>query len=112
MEGEPLRAGTVGLAVLTLLGMAGCATMTPEQRLRVDLLWAAARECDHFGTLYVTGIDAEGTVSLRANADSRAEFRPFMDCFRQAVAARIERRRQAGEMIPPELSKEPQAEID
>ena len=51
-------------------------------------------------------------MSLRANADSRAEFRPFMDCFRQAVAARIERRRQAGELIPPELSKEPQAEID
>jgi len=99
------------VAVVALLGMA-CSTMTTEQRLRVDLFWEAARECDHFGTLSVTGIDVEGTVSLRANADSRAEFRPFMECFRQAVGARIERRRQAGEAIPPELLKEPTAEID
>jgi hypothetical protein len=104
-------AGVVVVAVVALLGVA-CTTMTPEQHLRFDLFWEAARECDHFGTLSVTGIDVEGTVSLRANADSRAEFRPFMECFRQAVGARIERRRQAGEPIPPELLKEPTAEID
>jgi len=85
---------------------------TSLQRLRGDLFWDAARECDHFGTLSVTGIDTGGTVSLRANADSRAEFRPFMECFRHAVGARIERRRQAGEPVPPELLTEPTAEID
>ncbi|HUM15826.1 MAG TPA: hypothetical protein VL086_09060 [Candidatus Nitrosotalea sp.] len=106
-----MRASAVAAVVVALLGM-GCATMTPEQQLRVDLLWEAARSCDHFGTLSVTGIDVEGTVSLRANADSRAEFRSFMECFREAVAVRIERRRHAGEPVPPELLREPTAEID
>src|SRR5882762_7525428 len=92
-----MRVGVVVGAIVALLGTA-CATMTPEQRLRGDLFWDAARECDHFGTL-----------SLRANADSRAEFRPFMECFRHAVGARIERRRQAGEPVPPELLTEPTA---
>jgi hypothetical protein len=106
-----MRVGVVVGVIVALLGTA-CATMTPEQRLRGDLFWDAARECDHFGTLSVTGIDTGGTVSLRANADSRAEFRPFMECFRHAVGARIERRRQAGEPVPPELLTEPTAEID
>jgi hypothetical protein len=108
---EHVRVGVVVGAIVALAGTA-CATMTPDQRLRGDLFWEAARECDHFGTLSVTGIDTGGTVSLRANADSRAEFHPFMECFRQAVGARIERRRRAGEPIPPELLTEPTAEID
>ena len=108
-----MRTGAVvGGAIAALLVTAACSTMTPEQHLRMDVFWEAARECDHFGTLSVTGIDVDGTVSLRANADSRAEYRPFLACFRQAVGARIDRRREAGLLVPPELLKEPNAEID
>ena len=49
----------------------------------------------------VIGIDVDGTISLRANAESRAELRPFLECLRQAVRSRVERRRQAGEPVPP-----------
>ena len=97
---------------LALLLATGCATVTPAEHLRNDVFWDAAHECDHFGTLNVVGIDVDGTVSLRANAESRAELRLFLECLRQAVRSRVERRRQAGEPVPPELLIEPTAEID
>jgi hypothetical protein len=96
-----------------LLLAAGCATMTPEAWLRNELFWDAARECEsRYRTLHLDRIDADGGITMHADAETRSELQPFTACYRQAVRVRIEERRRAGLPIPETLSQEPTVELD
>jgi hypothetical protein len=97
-----------------LLLTAGCAsTMSPEARLRNEVFWDAARECEsRFHTLHLDRIDIGGGITMHADAETRSELEPFLQCYRQTVRDRVEQRRQAGLPIPDTLTEEPTAEID
>jgi hypothetical protein len=102
-----------GLLVTTVLVAAGCVTMTADARLRNEIFWDAARECEgRYRTLHLDQIDTGGNITMHADAESRSELRPFTECYRQAVRRRIEERRQAGLPIPETLEKEPTVELD
>ncbi len=101
------------LSVLAFLIAAGCETMTPDARLRNEVFWDAARECEsRFRTLHLDKIDAGGNVTMHADAESRMDLRPFNECFRAAVRARVEDRRRAGLAVPETLEQEPSADLD
>jgi hypothetical protein len=96
-----------------LLLVPGCSTMTPEARLRNELFWEAAKECEtRYRTLHLDNIDTGGGISMHADAETRSELEQFRRCYRQGVKDRVERRRQAGLPVPDELNEEPTAEID
>lgn len=98
---------------VALLCLAACATMPPEAQLRNEIFWEAAKECEsRHRTLHLDLIDPGGNVTMHADAESRHELRPFLECYRRAVRARVEQRRQAGLPIPKTLNQEPTAEID
>jgi hypothetical protein len=97
-----------------LLLTAGCAsTMSPEARLRNEVFWDAARECEsRYRTLHLDRIDIGGGISMHADAETRSELEPFLQCYRQGVRDRVEQRRHAGLQVPDTLAEEPTAEID
>jgi hypothetical protein len=96
-----------------LLLAPGCTTMTPEARLRNEVFWEAAKECENrYRTLHLDNIDTGGGISMHADAETRSELQPFLRCYRQAVKDRVEGRRQAGLSVPDELNEEPTAEIE
>jgi len=100
--------------VLGCAAILGCAAaMTPDARLRNELFWNAAVECEsRYRTLHLDRIDTGGGITLHADAESRSELQSFTRCYRQAVNARIEQRRQAGLPIPEELTVEPSVDLD
>ena len=103
---------TLPITVMALL-VAGCASMSPEARLRNEVFWQAATQCENrYRTLHLDRIDTGGGISLHADAETRSELRPFEDCYRQAVKDLIEQRRRAGLPIPDELMVEPTVELD
>ena len=104
---------TRSLAVLAPLVLlwSGCATWARD--VRTEIYWDAAVQCEsRYRTLHVDRVDMDGTVTLHADAESRHELAPFTDCYRKAVQARIERRRQAGVEVPDTLNREPTVEVD
>ena len=106
---------TSAILVIALLTLAtGCAaTMSPGARLRNEVFWEAATQCENrYRTLHVGQIDIGGGISLHADAESRSELEPFKKCYRQAVSDRIEQRRRAGLPIPDELTVEPTVDLD
>jgi len=106
------HAGVRWLVATVLLG-SGCETMSPDAKLRNELFWAAATQCESkFRTLHLDRIDIGGGITMHADAESRQELAPFLACYRQGVKDRIEQRRQAGLPIPDTLNQEPTADID
>ena len=104
---------TTILAAMALIWLSGCMTMTPEARLRNEVFWDAAKECEsQYHTLHLDNVDPGGHVTMHADAETRIELAAFRSCFRQAVHTRIEQRRQAGEPVPDALLVEPTADID
>ncbi len=102
------------LVVAVGMFVAGCAAlMSPGARLRNEVFWEAATQCENrYRTLHVDQIDTGGGITLHADAESRSELEPFKKCYRQAVNDRIEQRRRAGLPIPDELTAEPTVEVD
>ncbi len=102
-----------GAVITWLLFATACGTMTPGARLRNEIFWDAAKECEsRHRTLHLDRIDPGGNLTMYADAESRQDFAPFLACYREAVRARIAQRRQAGLPMPDELNEEPTAEID
>ena len=102
------------LTIIAAMLVAGCsATMSPGARLRNELFWDAAVECENrYRTLHLDNIDVGGGITLHADAESRSEIQAFTSCYNRAVERRIEQRRQAGLEIPEELSAERSVELD
>jgi hypothetical protein len=93
--------------------MAGCASTTLETRLSNEIYWDAAVECEsRYRTLHLDQIDRDGNVTMHADAESRHELRPFIECYQKGVRARIDKRRGAGQPLPENLNLEPTAEVD
>ncbi len=91
----------------------GCATITPEARLRNEIFWDAAVECEsRHHTLHLDQIDSDGNVTMHADAESRHQLRPFIECYQKGVQARVAKRRQAGLPVPDTLNLQPTAEVD
>jgi hypothetical protein len=106
------RLATLLMTTVTLV--AGCAAaMSPGVRLRNEVFWQAATQCENrYRTLHLDRIDTGGGISLHADAESRSELQPFEKCYRQAVNGLVEQRRGAGLPIPDELTVEPTVELD
>src|SRR5258706_13966022 len=59
--------------VLALAG-AGCATMTPEQKMVHELFVEAAGKCEtRYHTIHVDQIGLDGSLQIHADAESRGE---------------------------------------
>ena len=102
------------LVMVTITLVAGCAAaMSPGARLRNEVFWEAATQCENrYRTLHLDRIDTDGGISLHADAETRSELQPFQKCYRQAVNDLVEQRRRAGLPIPDELTVEPTVELD
>ena len=92
----------------------GCATTnTPENRVKREIYWEAAVECEsRYRTLHLDQVDTDGTASMHADAESRHELPPFIACYQKAVQSRIAQRRSAGLPIPEDFNEHPTAEVD
>ena len=105
-------------ALVSLVVLTGCAGLTPEQtKLRNDMLLNvygdAARECEgRYATMHVVRVSPEGNLSLIADANSRAEAKPFGVCYREGIRVRTERRRAAGLPVPEQVNTDPAIAID
>jgi hypothetical protein len=104
------------LVVAATVGLGACAS-TPEGRLRNevfhDLYWTASKQCeDRYHTLHVDRIGTDGSLSVSADAESRAEAQPFRDCYKKMVQERAEQRRAAGLALPEGINLEPEVDID
>ena len=110
-----MRMGRRRMLTMTMATLAvGCAaTMAPGARLRNEMFWEAATECENkYRTLHLDRIDIDGSISMHAEAESRSELEPFKKCYRQAVNDRVDQRRRAGLPIPDELTADPTVELD
>jgi len=41
-----MRDTTIFITTMALIGLSGCTTMTPEARIRNEVFWDAAKECE------------------------------------------------------------------
>jgi hypothetical protein len=57
-------------------------------------------------------MDTEGNVSAHADADTRHEIGPFVECYRQRLRVRVEQLKQQGRPVPEALNQEPTIDID
>ena len=103
----------LGALASVLMIVAGCAAVTPDAALRNEIYWDSAVECEsRYRTLHVDQIDSQGNATLHSDAEARHELGPFNDCYRKAVRARVERKRQAGQAVPEAFDRVPSADID
>jgi hypothetical protein len=101
----------------TLALLVACAPLSPEEKLRqefmLDVYWDAAHDCEgKHRTLHVEGVQMDGDLSLRADADSRIDAAAFRECYRDGIRDRVERRRQAGLPVPETVNMNPDIDID
>jgi len=102
---------------MTLAGalvIAGCAgNMTPEQKMAHEIFVQVASLCEsRYHTIHVDQIDLEGGLKIRADADSRTEYRPFVACYVEGLKTRTEERRKAGQPELEGLTRVPDVELD
>ena len=98
---------------VTALLLAGCAAMTPEQKMLHEIFVEVAHQCEsRFHTIHVDQVDLDGGVKIHADADSRTEYRGFVTCYTEGLKARAEARRKAGQEVPEALVREPDVELD
>jgi len=103
----------VAITLTCGLACTACVSMTPDQKIRNDLYWDAAKDCEgQFRTLHLDRVDPEGNVSLHADAETRQELPGYNACYRAAVKKLIERRKQGGLAIPEGVNEEPTADLD
>jgi len=93
--------------------MVACGTMTPEARLRDEIYWDAAKACEsRYRTLHLDRMDTEGNLSAHADADTRHELGPFVECYRQGLRTQVEQRKREGRPLPEALNQEPTIDLD
>jgi hypothetical protein len=90
--------------------------LEPESRLRndvfLDVYWNAPRECEsRYHTLHVERIGVDGSLSVSAAAESRAEAQRFRECYWDGVRERVEQRRAAGLIVPGDINLHPDIEF-
>jgi hypothetical protein len=101
---------------MTMLLPAGCAPLSPEAKLRndvmLDVYWTTARQCEkRHPTLRMTNLTVDGDLSL-TGAVIVSELGPFTECYRAGIRQAVERRRQAGLPVPDTLKLEPHIEVE
>ena len=112
-RGSKVRHRLAMTVISGLLFFPACVTMTPEARLSGEIYWQAAKECEsRHRTLHLDRIDTDGSASMHADAETRHELPAFNACYRKAVGAAAEKRRQAGLPVPETLNLEPTADLD
>jgi hypothetical protein len=100
-------------AMAMLLLGAGCAILTPEQKLAHEIFVEAAYQCEsRYHTIHVDQIDLEGGLSIHADADSRGEYQAFVKCYHEGLKARAEARRKSGLDVPEMLTRTPDVVLD
>jgi len=97
--------------VIALL-LVGCAT-TPEGRLRnamvTEIYWDATLECEvHFRSLHRNHIALNGDLELDVDAGQTQDIPYFAQCYWEAIAARVEKRRAAGLPMPEPFELKPE----
>jgi len=107
---KPLASRSILVIPTAFLLAAGC--MTSEARVRHEMFWDAAKPCEsRYRTLHIDRIDADGNVSMHADAESRHELPAFNECYRQGVREQIEAKKRAGLAVP-DMPQEPTADLD
>ena len=97
--------------VLALAG-AGCATMTPEQKMVHEFFVEAAEKCEsRYHTIHVDQISLDGSLQIHADAESRGQYPGFVACYHEALKAVAESRRKAGLPVPDGLTQEHDVEL-
>ncbi|HTY79727.1 MAG TPA: hypothetical protein VMI34_18020 [Candidatus Bathyarchaeia archaeon] len=100
--------------VAMALFLAGCATaLTPEQKILHAVFVDVAHGCQsRYHTIHVDQVDLEGGLKIHADADSRSEYRAFVNCYVEGLKARAEAHRHAGQEVPEALLRTPDVELD
>jgi len=107
----------LGLVVGALLLVGGCASLTPEERLRWDLsdeIYAtAARECaNQYHTVRVTRVAVNGDLQGDTAADSKSEIRQFATCYWAGIETRVKKRQEKGQPVPDQFNMHPDVDLD
>lgn len=106
------------LTVTGVLLLTACAgPLAPDQKLRneifLDVFWAAARACEgRYLTLTIDRIETDGALTLRAAQDSRSELAAFTTCYHDGIQIQVERRKQAGLVVPQSANLRPGVDIN
>lgn len=102
-----------GTWIVLALAAAGCVTLTPEQKVSHELFVEASSQCEsRYHTIHVDLVGVDGSLQIRADAESRTEYRPFIACYHDALKSRAEARRKAGLPVPDALMQEHDVELD
>jgi hypothetical protein len=111
-----MRAVIIGGVLAVIVAFGACASMSDSSsssELFLDLYWTASRQCEaRYRTLHVDSIGVDGSLSLRADAESRGELASFRDCYWKAVRERADQRGAAGSTLPDNINLQPDVEID
>jgi hypothetical protein len=111
-----MRASHILVAGIVLLS-AGCAPLSPEEKLRWDLMedvyWDAAHECaGHYYTVRLVRVSRDGDLQVDTAAESRSETRQFTACYWEGIRQRVEARRQKGLPVPDPFNLQPGVDVD
>ena len=111
----PVRRSCLTMMALVSIAhtLSACAS-TPESRLRDDI-WdmyrSMAAECHRGHTNFVvTSVGMDGSVQLQGHVSFGMN--EFRSCYRNGIAAQIERRRAAGLPVPDGLDPHPDIDLD
>jgi hypothetical protein len=101
-------------SVVMALLLVGCASaMTAEQKRLHEIFVEVAHRCEsRYHTIHVDQIDLDGGLKIRADADSRSEYRQFVSCYLEGLRIRAEALRKAGQDVPEGLTREPDVALD
>jgi len=96
------------------LFLSGCVTaMTPEQKALHQIFVEVAHRCEsRHHTIHVDQVDLDSGLKIHADADSRSEYRAFVNCYREGLKTRAEAHRNEGRDVPEALTREPDVELD
>src|ERR1700694_5548637 len=98
--------------VVLALGVPGCLTMTPEQKLAHELFVEASGKCEsRYHTIHVDQVSLDGSLQIHADAESRGQYPGFVACYHEALKAAAELRRKAGLPVPDALMQEHDVEL-
>jgi hypothetical protein len=111
-----MRASNILVAGIVLLA-GGCAPLSPEEKLRWDLMegvyWEAARECaGHYYTVHLVRVSRDGDLQVDLAAESRSELRQFTACYWEGIRQRVDARRQKGLPVPDPFNLQPGVDVD
>jgi hypothetical protein len=111
-----IRASHILVAGIVLLA-GGCAPLSPEEKLRWDLMedvyWDAAHECaGHYYTVRLARVSRDGDLQVDLAAESRSELRQFTACYWEGIRQRVDARRQKSLPVPEPFNLQPGVDAD